>query len=503
MLVHVQCAGLRRHARRSATFSACEDGLFALKCSAMDKENKNAWLKYSDTKPVMEFAEDYRKFISQNKIERECVEFFTARAREHGYISLEEAKASGEKLKAGDRIYASAMGKIVAFFQIGKKSLENGMNILGAHIDSPRLDIKQNPLYEDNGLAMLDTHYYGGIKKYQWVALPLALHGVVAKKDGTVVKVVLGEDPKEGVFGVSDLLIHLSADQLEKRGNKVVEGEALNILVGSVPLKVPENSKQAKGGGAKNPVKENILKILKKKYGIEEADFLSAELEAVPAGEARNYGLDNSMIMAYGQDDKVCAYPSWRAIEDLPKTERTAVCLLVDKEEIGSVGATGMHSRFFENAVAEILNLCGGYSDLAVRRALANSNMLSSDVSAAFDPNYPEVMDKKNACFFCKGIALNKFTGSRGKSGSNDANAEYVAKVRKIFDGADASFQLCELGKVDQGGGGTIAYIMANYGMNVIDSGVGVLNMHAPWEITSKADIYESLKGYRAFLIEA
>lgn len=467
-------------------------------------ENKNAWLKYDNPKPVMDFAEDYRKFISQNKIERECAAFFIERAREDGYISIEEAKKAKKKLKAGDKVYASAMGKIVAFFQIGKKPLEAGMNILGAHIDSPRLDIKQNPLYEDNGLALLDTHYYGGIKKYQWVTLPLALHGVVAKKDGTVVKVVIGEDESEGVLGVSDLLIHLSADQLEKKGNKIVEGEALNILVGSIPLKVPASAKAAsKDGEKKNPVKENILKILKKKYGIDEADFLSAELEAVPAGAAKNYGLDNSMIMAYGQDDKVCAYPSWRAIQGLPKTDRTAVCLLVDKEEIGSVGATGMHSRFFENAVAEVYDLCGGYSELSLRRALANSNMLSSDVSAAFDPNYPDVMDKKNACFFCKGIALNKFTGSRGKSGSNDSNAEFVAKVRKIFDDADASFQLCELGKVDQGGGGTIAYIMANYGMNVIDSGVGVLNMHAPWEITSKVDIYESFKGYRAFLINA
>ena len=466
-------------------------------------ENKNAWLKYDNPKSVMDFAEDYRNFISNNKIERECAAFFIEEAKKDGFRSVEEVRKSGKKLKAGDKVYASAMGKIVALFQIGKKPLEDGMNILGAHIDSPRLDIKQNPLYEDEGLALLDTHYYGGIKKYQWVTLPLALHGVVAKKDGTVVKVVIGEDEKEGVLGVSDLLIHLSADQLEKKGNKVVEGEALNILVGSMPLKAASSKAADKKDEKKNPVKENILKILKKKYGIDEADFLSAELEAVPAGAAKNYGLDNSMIMAYGQDDKVCAYPSWRAIQGLPKTERTAVCLLVDKEEIGSVGATGMHSRFFENAVAEVYDLCGGYSELSLRRALANSNMLSSDVSAAFDPNYPSVMDKKNACFFCKGIALNKFTGSRGKSGSNDSNAEFVAKVRKIFDEADASFQLCELGKVDQGGGGTIAYIMANYGMNVIDSGVGVLNMHAPWEITSKVDIYESFKGYRAFLINA
>lgn len=466
-------------------------------------ENKNSWEKYDDKKTVMDFAEEYRQFISNNKTERECVEYFTARAREHGFVSLEEAKKSGKKLSAGDKVYVSAMGKILALFQIGKKPLEEGMNILGAHIDSPRLDIKANPLYENTSLAFLDTHYYGGIKKYQWVTLPLALHGVVAKKDGTTVRVSIGEKDGEVVFGVSDLLIHLSQDQLEKKGNKVVEGEALNILIGSIPFKFPKEKKLSDEEKAKekNPVKENILQILKEKYGIEEADFLSAELEAVPAGAAKNYGLDSSMIMGYGQDDRVCAYPSYRAIEDLPQTERTVLCLLVDKEEIGSVGATGMHSRFFENAVAEIFNLLGGYSELALRRCLANSDMLSSDVSAAFDPNYPDVMEKNNCCYLCRGIALNKFTGSRGKSASNDANAEYIARVRKIFDDADVSFQLCELGKVDQGGGGTIAYIMANYGMNVIDSGVGVLNMHAPWEITSKVDIYESLKGYRAFLM--
>lgn len=463
-------------------------------------ENKNAWLKYEDKKEIMDFAEEYRNFISENKIERECVEYFTKRARQHGFVSLDEAKASGKTLAAGDKVYVSLMGKILALFQIGRQPLKNGMNILGAHIDSPRLDIKQNPLYEDSGLALLDTHYYGGIKKYQWVTVPLALHGVVVKKDGTKVAVNFGENENEGVLGVSDLLVHLSQTQLEKKGAKVVEGEALNILIGSIPVNFPKDSKDE---GKKNPVKANILKILKEKYGIEENDFISAELEAVPSGAAKNYGLDNSMIMAYGQDDKVCAFPSYCAIEDLPATEKTAVCLLVDKEEIGSVGATGMHSRFFENAVAEIYDLCGDYSELNVRRALQNSNMLSSDVSAAFDPNYPEVFDKNNACFLCRGIALNKFTGSRGKSGSNDSNAEFVAKVRRIFDEAGAAFQMSEMGKVDQGGGGTIAYIMANYGMNVIDSGVGVLSMHSPWEITSKVDIYESLKGYRAFLINA
>lgn len=461
-------------------------------------ERKNAWTKYTDTKPVFDFADDYINFISECKTERECISFFTAEAEKNGFVNLEKIRNDGKSLKAGDKVYVSSMGKIMALFQIGKESMEKGLNILGAHIDSPRLDIKQNPLYEDTDLALLDTHYYGGIKKYQWVTLPLALHGVIAKKDGTVVNISIGEKEGEPVVGVSDLLIHLSQDQLEKRGNKVVEGEDLNILIGSIPLK---EEKDSDGKKIKNPVKENILKILKEKYNIEEEDFLSAELEAVPQGRAKNYGLDSSMVMSYGQDDRVCAYPSFRAILDLPVSEKTSVCLLVDKEEIGSVGATGMHSRFFENAVAEVFNLTGGYSELSLRRCLSNSNMLSSDVSAAFDPNFPSVMEKKNSCYFCKGIALNKFTGSRGKSGSNDANAEYVGRIRKIFDDADASFQMCELGKVDQGGGGTIAYIMANYGMNVIDSGVGVLNMHAPWEITSKADIYESFKGYRAFLI--
>ncbi len=461
-------------------------------------KNKDAWEKYPDTKLVMDFAEGYMSFISECKTERECAGYFTEKAEKWGFVNIEELRASGKILKAGDKVYVSAMGKILALFQIGKRPMEEGMNILGAHIDSPRLDIKQNPLYEDTGLALLDTHYYGGIKKYQWVTLPLALHGVVAKKDGTVVKICIGEKEGECVIGVSDLLVHLSQDQLEKKGARVVEGEALNILVGSIPLK--SDGTDSDGKKKEHPVKANILKILKDKYGIEEEDFLSAELEAVPAGGAKNYGLDSSMVMSYGQDDRVCAYPSFMAMENLPLTERTSVCLFVDKEEIGSVGASGMRSRFFENAVAEVFNLAGGYSELALRRCLSNSNMLSSDVSAAFDPNYPEVMEKKNCCYLGKGIALSKYTGSRGKSGSNDSNAEFIARIRKVFDDADASFQMCELGKVDQGGGGTIAYIMADYGMNVIDSGVGVLNMHAPWEITSKVDIYESFRGYRAFL---
>ena len=462
-------------------------------------EQRNAWERYDEAaiRSVMSFSEEYRQFMSQCKTERECVAFFTRELDAKGFISLEKARAQGTKLHAGSKVYAAGMGKTLAVFRIGAQALEGGMNILGAHIDSPRIDLKQNPLYEDTGLALFDTHYYGGVKKYQWVTIPLALHGVVAKKDGTVVPVVIGEGHGEPVLGISDLLIHLASDQLDKKAKEAVTGEDLNILVGSIPLK---SDKDAKGDKKKNPVKENILRILKEKYDIEEDDFLSAELEAVPAGAAKNYGIDNSMIMAYGQDDRVCAYPSFRAVTDIAQTERTAVCILVDKEEIGSVGATGMQSRFFENAVAEVFNLCGGYSELALRRCLANSNMLSSDVSAAFDPNYPGVMEKNNAAYLCGGMALSKFTGSRGKSGSNDSNAEYIARIRRIFDDAGAAFQLCELGKVDQGGGGTIAYIMANYGMSVVDSGVAVLNMHAPWEITSKADIWESYKGYKAFL---
>jgi aspartyl aminopeptidase len=368
------------------------------------------------------------------------------------------------------------------------------MLILGAHVDSPRLDLKQNPLYEDTGLALLDTHYYGGIKKYQWVTMPLALHGVIVKKDGTKINVVIGEDDGDPVFGVSDLLIHLAKDQMKKSLAEGVEGEKLNVLVGSIPI----NDKKVK-----NRVKQNILKILNDKYGIVEEDFVSAEIEVVPAGRARHYGFDNSMIMAYGQDDRVCAYTSFEAMMEIEKPEKTCVTLLVDKEEIGSVGATGMHSRFFENTVAEIANLMGNYSELTIRRALANSKMISSDVSAAFDPNYPEVMEKQSAAFFGKGIVFNKYTGARGKSGSNDANPEFIAEIRKIMEKHDVTWQISELGKVDQGGGGTIAYILANYGMEVIDAGVALLNMHAPWEISSKADLYEAKKAYYAFLVEA
>lgn len=453
---------------------------------------ENAWKKYDKekTEKLMAFCEDYKAFITACKTERECVEALEAEAKNHGYCSLEDVMKEGRKLLPGDRVYAQTMGKTIALFQIGKEPLEKGMNLLGAHIDSPRLDLKQNPLYEDTDLAMLETHYYGGVKKYQWVALPLALHGVVVKKDGTAAKVVLGEDPSDPVVGVSDLLIHLSGTQMEKKASKVVEGEDMNILFGSIPLEREE----------KEPVKKQILALLKEKYDMEEEDFLSAELEVVPAGAARDYGLDRSMIMSYGHDDRVCAYPSFRAMLELPQTDRTCACILVDKEEIGSVGATGMHSRFFENAVAEVMNCMGTYSELALRRAFARSRMLSSDVSAAFDPNFPSVMEKNNSAYFGKGLTFNKYTGSRGKSGSNDANPEFMAAIRRVMDEQGISYQTAELGKVDQGGGGTIAYILANYGMEVIDSGVAVLNMHAPWEIASKVDIYEAFLGYRAFL---
>ncbi len=462
-------------------------------------ENKIAWEKYPEgnkREEVFQFAENYRKFITDCKTERECVSFFVEKAEKAGFVNLEKVIAEHTALKAGDRVYANNMGKGMALFVIGKESMEKGMNILGAHIDSPRLDLKQDPLYEDTDFAMLDTHYYGGIKKYQWVTLPLALHGVIAKKDGTVVEVNIGDKPGDPVFGVSDLLIHLSGEQLEKKAAKVIEGENLDLLIGSIPMQTEDEK-------VKEKVKANIMNLLSKEYGIEEEDFLSAEIEVVPAGEAKDYGFDRSMIMGYGHDDRVCAYPSFEAMLVSEDPEITSVCLLVDKEEIGSVGASGMQSRFFENTVAEVMAAAGSYSELALRRALAGSKVLSSDVSAAFDPNFPSVMTKRNTAYFGKGLVFNKYTGSRGKGGSNDANAEYIGKLRNIMDTNEVSFQTAELGKVDQGGGGTIAYILANYGMNVIDSGVPVLNMHAPWEIISKVDLYEAYRGYIAFLKEA
>lgn len=466
-------------------------------------ERLNAWNKYDEDikKKVFDFADEYRRFISLCKTERECVEEGVRILKASGYKDLKDVIAADEKLKAGDKVYAVNMNKAIVAFNIGEDSIESGMNILGAHIDSPRLDIKQNPLYEETGLVLLDTHYYGGIKKYQWVATPLALHGVVALKDGTTVKVVIGEDMDDTVVGISDLLIHLASEQMDKKAAKVVEGEALDILVGSMPLKNEETKSDKED--CKDAVKKNILAILKEKYGIEEEDFMSAELEAVPAGPARDYGIDRSMIIGYGHDDRVCAYPSLIALVNSDMPKRTGVCILVDKEEIGSVGATGMQSRFFENMVAEVMDRCGEYSELKLRRALANSYMLSSDVSAAYDPNYASVFEKKNAAYFGKGMVFNKYTGARGKSGSNDASAEFVGKLRKVMDDADVAFQTAELGKVDIGGGGTIAYILANLDMNVIDSGIAVQNMHAPYEVISKADLYETLKGYEAFLKNA
>ncbi len=454
---------------------------------------KNAWKNYDEAelKKVMSFAKEYENFLSDAKTEREANDYAIAEIEKAGYQNLDELIASGKAPKAGDKLYRSNMGKGIVMFQLGTDPLEKGMNILGAHIDSPRLDLKQNPLYEDTDMALLETHYYGGIKKYQWTARPLALHGVICRKDGTKVTVRLGENEDDPVFGVSDLLIHLAADQLKKDGAHVVEGEDLNVLIGSMPLKDTE----------KDAVKANILRILKEQYNIEEEDFLSAEIEVVPAGKARDLGFDRSLIMAYGHDDRVCAFPSYKAMLELPaEIKRTACCLLVDKEEIGSVGATGMESRFFENTMAELLHLMGSDSDLAVRRAIAASTMLSSDVSAGFDPNYPSVMEKNNCCYLGQGLVINKYTGRAGKAGSNDANAEYMAKIRRVFDEQKVCFQTAELGKVDQGGGGTIAFIMGNYNMNVIDAGIAVQNMHAPYEVISKADLYEALKGYVAFL---
>ena len=457
---------------------------------------KNAWQNYSseDRKALEAFAADYRKFLDGGKTERECVKEAVADAEKHGFKSLDDVIRNEEAVKPGDRIYCAWMKKSFMAFIIGTEPLENGMNILGAHIDSPRMDIKQNPMYEDESIAYMDTHYYGGIKKYQWVALPLAMHGVVVRKDGSVLEVAIGEDADDPVFYISDLLIHLSAEQMKKTASEVIEGEALNVIIGSVPLKDEE----------KEPVKKAVLNLLKEKYAIEEEDFLSAELEIVPAGKSREVGFDRSLIAGYGHDDRVCAYPSLRAIEDYEGVPARTLCaILTDKEEIGSVGATGMNSHFFENVIAELLHAAGVDSDLAVRRRLRNSFMLSSDVSAGYDPNFASVFEKKNAAFLGKGICFNKFTGSRGKSGSNDANAEYVAQVRRIMDDNGVDFQTAELGRVDAGGGGTIAYMCAKYGMNVIAAGIAVLSMHAPWELISKADLWEGYKCYLAFLKDA
>lgn len=449
---------------------------------------KNTWSKYQDQdyKNVMDFNEGYKAYISEGKTERACVKASIRLAKEYGFKDISEF----DSLKAGDKVYVVNKKKNIALFVMGEKPLVEGMRILGAHIDSPRLDLKQNPLYESDGFALLDTHYYGGVKKYQWVTIPLSLHGVVVKKDGSVIDVVIGEDDNDPVVGITDLLIHLSATQLQKTADKVIEGENLDVNVGSIPLDSEE----------KDAVKANVLKLLKEKYDIEEEDFLSAEIEVVPSGKARDFGLDRSMVLGYGHDDRVCAYTSLMAILETNNPSYTSCCILVDKEEIGSVGATGAQSLFFENTIAELLHLCGDDSYLSLKRTMTNSQMLSSDVSAGFDPLYKEVNDAKNAAYLGNGIVFNKYTGARGKSGSNDANPEYMAKLRQIMDEAKIHFQTAELGKVDQGGGGTIAYILGNYNMDVIDAGIAVLNMHAPYEIVSKVDVYEGYLAYKVFL---
>ncbi|MBC5628558.1 aminopeptidase [Clostridium sp. NSJ-6] len=459
-----------------------------------EEKTKNAWLKFDEKGrlDIFNFCEGYKNYMSVCKTERESVLEAVKLAEEKGYRDLNLVIKNGETLKSGDKVYLNNKDKALVLFLIGNESLESGMRIIGSHVDSPRLDLKQHTLYEDGQMALMDTHYYGGIKKYQWIALPLAIHGVVVKKDGTKINVVIGEDDNDPVVGISDLLVHLSGEQLQKKANEVIHGEDLNVLVGNIPL----------DGEEKDAVKANILKLLKDKYDFEEEDFTSAEIEVVPAGRARDLGLDRSMVMAYGQDDRICAYTSLMALLDLDKVEKTSVVLLVDKEEVGSQGATGMHSRFFENAVAEIMDRLGCYSELKLRRALSNSAMLSADVTAAFDPNYASAYERKNTAYFGRGLVFSKYTGARGKSGCNDANPEFIAWLRDIMDKNDISYQTAELGKVDQGGGGTIAYILAEYNMEVIDCGVALQNMHAPWEVSSKVDIYETMRGYKTFLVE-
>ena len=458
-------------------------------------EKQNLWSIYSDDQlaQLEQLNESYKNYLDKGKTERECIKEAVKMAKEAGYRDLKEVIANGETLKTGDCVYAICMDKTIALFQIGKEPIENGMNILGAHVDSPRIDLKQNPLYESGEFGYFDTHYYGGIKKYQWLTLPLALHGVVCKKDGTKVNICVGEHDEDPVVGITDLLPHLGKKQMEKNASTFIDGEGLDILIGSIPYKF-------EGDSEKDAVKANLLNILKNRYDISEEDFISAEIEVVPAGKARNFGLDQSMIMAYGQDDKVCAYSSLRAFLDVEECDKTISCILVDKEEIGSVGATGMHSSFYENAVMEICELLGVYSFSAANRVFSNSKMLSSDVNAAYDPLYSDVMDKRNASYFNQGVVFSKYTGSRGKSESNDADCEYIAEIRKVMADNNVHYQFSELGKVDAGGGGTIAYILANKNVSVIDCGVAVMSMHAPWEITAKADIYEAYKCYKAFL---
>ncbi len=458
-------------------------------------ERASAWKHYdqADLEHLEQISADYRKYLDNGKTERECTAETIEMAKAAGYISLNDAISAGRQLSAGDKVYVNIMGKAAMLFHMGEKPLEEGINIVGAHIDSPRIDVKQNPFYEDSGMAYADTHYYGGIKKFHWVARALALHGVVVKKDGTLVNVVIGEDANDPVVGISDLLIHLAGSQMQKHASEAVAGENLDIILCGKPLE----------GEEKDAVKAGLLKILKERYDIEEEDMLSAEIEAVPADKTRDFGLDRSMLLGYGHDDRVCAFASVKAILSLQNPLYTCCCLLSDKEEIGSVGATGARAMYFENAMAELIALTGEFSELKLRRALANSRMLSCDVSAGFDPLYADAFEKKNAAIMGNGVCYNKFTGSHGKSGSNDANAEYIGRLRKIMDDNNVTWQTAELGKVDVGGGGTIAYICALYGMEVIDSGVPVLSMHAPLEIINKADLYEAVKAYAAFMTDA
>lgn len=504
---------MRFHKRIVCNFCIYHDAMHRGNCPQWHKESKDRWKKESiymeykciwnnynakQLKELDSLCKDYINFISDCKTERECVDEIVSNIEKEGYKDINDYIKGKKKAKAGDKIYAVNMNKSIIMINVGSDDIENGVNILGAHIDSPRLDVKQNPLYEDNGIAYLDTHYYGGIKKYQWVTIPLAIHGIVVKKDGTEIIVNLGEADDDPVFFISDLLIHLSGEQLEKKATKVIEGEALDVIIGNRPVEATD--KEDEDSKEKDAVKKSVLSILKEYYDMEEEDFLSAELEIVPAGRAKECGLDRSMVLGYGQDDRVCAFPSYKAMLSVKKVKKTAVCILTDKEEIGSVGATGMQSRFFENTMAELVNLLGDYSELKLRRLLSNSCMLSSDVNAAYDPSYSSAFDKKNTSFMGRGMVLCKFTGARGKSGSNDSNAEYIGALRNIFDKDKVVYQLAELGKVDQGGGGTIAYMLAKYGMNVIDAGVAVLNMHAPHEVTSKADIYETYRAYISFI---
>lgn len=463
-------------------------------------EKEVLWNSYSpdQQKEMEQVSRRYMACLDEGKTERESARLTIRMAEEAGYKNLKERIAEGKSLQAGDKVYYMYNEKLIVMYHIGSDPLEEGMNILGAHIDSPRMDVKQNPLYENNGFAYLDTHYYGGIKKYQWVTLPLAIHGVVIKKDGTKIDISVGEKDSDPVFTVTDLLIHLSQDQLAKTGAKVVDGESLDILIGSIPLEEPEDADDKKK--QKDAITANVCRILEEQYGFQEEDFISAELEVVPAGRCRELGFDRSMIIGYGQDDRICAFTSLMALLDSDTPQRTACCILVDKEEIGSVGASGMHSKIFENTTAEVLHCMGQNDSISLRRTLQNSKMLSSDVSAAFDPLYPSVFEPKNAAFMGKGPVFNKFTGGRGKSSSSDANPEYIAEIRKLLGDSNIQFQTAEMGKVDIGGGGTIAYIMANYGMEVIDCGVAILCMHSPWEIASKADVYETYRCYRAFI---